>query len=256
MSTRTELKSRAKASLSRYYWWAVLACFLAGILGGGNNSPIRFNVGGTQSVPLGQALQLSGNHDESGLGILLVALSVIAVFLVIFAVMFVLGMLWASFVGNPVRVGSCAFFMESRDQAQAAGVGRLFWAFESGRYKNVVMVMFMRWLYTFLWSLLLIIPGIIKGYEYYLVPYILHDNPGMHYKDALQISSDMMNGNKWRLFVLDLSFIGWEILALMCCGVGFIFLTPYIEATHAEFYADIRSHYWGQTNTNQDSYGY
>lgn len=256
MSTRAELKSRAKSCLRHYYWWAVLACFLAGILGGGNSSSIRLNLGGTQGATMGQAMQQSGSNDENGLMALFFVLSFITIFLIILAVAVVFGLLWGSFVGNPVRVGSCAFFMESRDEMQSVGVGKLFWAFENGRYKNVVMVMFMRWLYTFLWSLLFIIPGIIKSYEYFLVPYILHDNPSIHYKDALQISKDMMYGNKWRLFVLELSFIGWEILALLCCGMGFIFLSPYMEATFAEFYADVRGRYFGQTSNYEPAGGY
>lgn len=249
MSTRAELKSRAKSCLRHYYWWAILACFLTGVLGGGNSSSIRLDLGGTQGATMGQAIQQFGGNSEKGLAALVAVLWFVTIVFVILVITFVTSLLWGTFVGSPVRVGSCAFFMESREQNQSAGVGKLFWAFEGGRYKNVIVVMFMRWLYTFLWSLLFIIPGIIKGYEYYLVPYILHDNPGIYYKDALQISKDMMYGNKMRLFVLELSFIGWEILALLCCGMGFVFLTPYMEATFAEFYADVRRQYFGQTKT-------
>lgn len=249
MSTRAELKSRAKSCLRHYYWWAVLACFLAGILGGGSSSSIQLNLGGTQSAAIGQTIQQFGGNSESGLAALVAVLWCVVIVCVVLVIAFIIGLLWGTFVGSPVSVGSCAFFMESRDQNQSAGIGKLFWAFENGRYKNVVLVMFMRWLYTFLWSLLFIIPGIIKGYEYYLVPYILHDNPGIHYKDALQISKEMMYGNKMRLFVLELSFIGWEIVALLCCGMGFVFLAPYMEATFAEFYADVRGQYFGQTKT-------
>ena len=77
MSTRAELKSRAKSCLRHYYWWAVLACFLAGILGGGNSSSIRLNLGGTQGATMGQAMQQSGSNDENGLMALFFVLSFI-----------------------------------------------------------------------------------------------------------------------------------------------------------------------------------
>ena len=86
----------------------------------------------------------------------------------------------------------------------------------------------------------------------------LYDEPNGIYRLNLseQISKDMMYGNKWRLFVLELSFIGWEILALLCCGMGFIFLSPYMEATFAEFYADVRGRYFGQTSNYEPAGGY
>lgn len=240
MMTRAELKSRAREALKKYYWWAVLACLLAGLLGGGGENSIRVgNSFGTQGVTLSQIANISDN----GLNGFVAFLAVLAVVMVIFIIALVISLLWGTFVGNPVRVGSCTFFMESKRQQNSAGIGKLFWAFEGGRYKNIVAVMFMRWLYITLWSFLFIIPGVIKEYEYYLVPYILNDSPEIHYKDALRLSKDMMNGNKWRLFVLDLSFIGWTILAMLCCGVGSVFLTPYIEATHLEFYEDVRNQY-------------
>lgn len=240
MMTNAELKSRARESLKYYYWWAVLACFLGGLLGGGSGSSIPVgNSLGTQGFTLNQLANIS----DGGLRGLVLLMIVIVIIMVIFLITFVIGLLWGTFVGNPVRVGCCTFFMESKRQQKNAGVGKLFWGFEGGRYKNIVAVMFMRWLYITLWSFLLLIPGIIKEYQYYLVPYILNDSPEIHYKDALQLSKDMMNGNKWRLFVLDLSFIGWIILATLCCGIGSVFLTPYIEATHLEFYEDVREQY-------------
>lgn len=240
MATRAELKSRARESLKNYYWWAVLACFLVGLLGGGSGSTV--NLGNAVGTPGAIGSQFA-NIDDNGLYGLVAFLAMLAVIMVIFVIALVIHLLWGTFVGSPVRVGSCAFLMESRKQQNTAGISKLFWAFEGGRYKNIVAVMFMRWLYITLWSFLFVIPGIIKDYEYYLVPYILNDSPEIHYKDALQLSKDMMNGNKWRLFILNLSFIGWTILATMCCGIGSVFLTPYIEATHLEFYEDVRNQY-------------
>lgn len=242
MATRAELKNRAKACLKNYYWWAVLVCFLAGLLGGGSGSSLQIDFGG--GAQFGTAIQ-QFEIDELDGNVLFTMMMIVGAILIIAAISFLIGVLWGTFVGNPIRVGSCAYFMESRDAMNSAGIGKLFWAFENRRYKNIVTVMFMRWLYTFLWSLLFIIPGIIKSYEYYMVPYILHDTPDLHYKDALAISKELMQGNKWRLFVLELSFIGWSILGSLCCGVGLFFLTPYVEATMAEFYVELRRPYMG-----------
>ncbi len=252
MATRAELKSRAKACLKNYYWWAVLACFLAGILGGGSGSSFQINFsGGAQHARFGTAMQQFETAEPDS-GMIFTMMMIIGAVLVIVAISFLFGILWGTFLGNPIRVGSCAYFMESREMMSSAGIGKLCWAFENGRYKNIVTVMFVRWLHTFLWSLLFIIPGIIKSYEYYMVPYILHDTPDLHYKDALAISKELMQGNKWRLFVLELSFIGWSILGSLCCGVGLFFLTPYIEATIAEFYVELRRPYMGEPQPCDD----
>jgi len=100
----------------------------------------------------------------------------------------------------------------------------------------VVKTMFMMSLRIFLWSLLFIIPGIIKSYAYRLVPYIIGDHPELDYKEALRLSEEMTEGEKLNMFVMDWSFLGWELLAVLTCGIGFFFLNPYIEATWAQFY--------------------
>lgn len=96
------------------------------------------------------------------------------------------------------------------------------------------------WVYVFLWSLLLIVPGIIKALGYAMVPFILEDEPDLSAEDTLRRSYEMMYGHKWDLFVLYLSFIGWWILCLFTLGIGFFFLKPYVKATVAAFYEDIK----------------
>ena len=108
--------------------------------------------------------------------------------------------------------------------------------------------MFLRDLFIALWTLLLIVPGIIKGYAYRMVPYILAENPDMNYKEALDLSSKMMYGNKWKSFVLDLSFIGWIILSILTFGILLLFyVNPYIGSTNAELYKAIKAEYNGET---------
>lgn len=96
-------------------------------------------------------------------------------------------------------------------------------------------------IYTFLWTLLLIIPGIVKSLSYALMPYILADNPEMSGEQAICRSMAMMQGNKFRLFLLLLSFIWWAILAILTCGIGFLWLYPYMAATMAAFYEDVKA---------------
>lgn len=118
-------------------------------------------------------------------------------------------------------------------------VGQPFKAFNQyGRYLGTSLLMT---LYIFLWMLLLIVPGIIKGYSYAMTPYIMHDNPDMGADNCIEKSMKMMSGYKWKLFLLDLSFIGWALLCLLTLGIGFLWLTPYMECSHAKFYEDLKS---------------
>ncbi len=96
-------------------------------------------------------------------------------------------------------------------------------------------------LFTFLWSLLFIIPGIIKAYSYAMAPYILQDDPSKGWKTALDESKEMMEGYKWQLFCLDLSFIGWNIVGFLCCCIGVIFVTPYALMARANFYMALKA---------------
>lgn len=110
-------------------------------------------------------------------------------------------------------------------------------------FTRVLGTMFLQNLYTLLWSLLLIVPGIVKYFSYAMTPYILLDYPELQYNSAIELSMKMMRGNKMRLFMLYLSFIGWAILALFTCGIGFFWLEPYVEASVAAFYEDVRTDY-------------
>jgi uncharacterized membrane protein len=119
---------------------------------------------------------------------------------------------------------------------------RLEWLFEG--FKKSFLNSFLAWLlssiFVFLWSLLLVIPGIIKALAYSMTPYIISEEPNIDALAAIQKSQDMMRGNKMRLFSLYLSFIGWIILCILTAGIGFIFLMPYIQMSVANFYLDIR----------------
>ena len=153
---------------------------------------------------------------------------------------------------NVFEVGGRSFYIENL--YAVPGVGKLLSAFRSGYYGNVVKTMFFRDLFTFLWSLLFIIPGIIKSYEYKMVPYLLAEYPDMDRKEVFARSRDMMYGQKWNTFVLDLSFIPWNILSTITFGlVGLFYVSPYQDATYAELYDALAAGMPG--NNGQRVYG-
>ena len=139
------------------------------------------------------------------------------------------------FVGNLLKMGGYRFFILY--QTAQPGIGTLLDGFRSGHYVNIVLTMFLRDLFTTLWSLLLVVPGIVKHYEYLMVPYIIAENPAMDYKEAFQISKQMMDGEKMEAFIMDLSFLGWYLLSAVTCGLLAIFyVNPYVQASFAEMY--------------------
>ena len=103
--------------------------------------------------------------------------------------------------------------------------------------------MFLMGLYVFLWTLLLIVPGIIKALSYALVPYILVERPELSANQAIDLSEKMMKGHKTEFFFLTLSFIGWMILSCLTVGIGFFWLLPYMYTTYAAFYEDVKAEY-------------
>ncbi|MBQ3607363.1 MAG: DUF975 family protein [Bacteroidales bacterium] len=104
-------------------------------------------------------------------------------------------------------------------------------------------------IFVFLWTLLLIIPGIIKGFAYSLVPYILVDKPELSANEAINLSMKMMKGHKFDFFWLCLSFIGWILLAILTLGIGLFWLLPYMYTAYAAFYQDVKAEYEAKTNT-------
>lgn len=238
MWTRAQLKANAKMNFKRNYWPCVGVAFIMSVVegigavsGSVNNNSVNLNynydIGGNRVSSYFSDSPFSGG-PATGMLLLAVMMIAIVVLLVCIAVNIL--------VGNVLRVGANRFFIENKNQMP--GVSTIFSGFRSGHYVNIVITMFLMNLYTSLWSLLFIIPGIIKSYEYRMIPYILAENPGMGRGEAFAISKRMMDGEKWNAFILDLSFIGWEILSVFTCGLLSVFyINPYKEATIAELYA-------------------
>ena len=116
----------------------------------------------------------------------------------------------------------------------------LFEGYNKELFSRVLTTTLLYYVYVFLWSLLLLIPGCIKSYSYAMTPYILKDNPEMKNNAAIEESMRMMDGHKLELFLLDLSFIGWAILSILTCCIGFLWLVPYMNMARVNFYEDLK----------------
>ena len=117
----------------------------------------------------------------------------------------------------------------------------LLYPFSSRRYMNIVKVKALKFIRVLLWSLLFVIPGIVKEYEYFFVDMILCDNPHVPASKALRMSSLMTKGHKGHIFLLQLSFLGWQLLGLLLCGAGVIFVNPYIYETNVKLYYHLKN---------------
>ena len=170
--------------------------------------------------------------SERELNVILTVASIVFLLVNLFAAFF------SIFVAQPVEIGGIRFFMCARNgDVQFGNIG---YVFKKGQYIKAVKTNVVKSLYIFFWSLLFIIPGIVKTFSYALVPYILSENPTISTRKAISISKKTMEGEKWHFFILGLSFILWYLLGSIACGIGTIFVLPYVQATYAEFYALMR----------------
>ena len=285
MWSRKELKTKGKQSLSRNYWKTVLVSvlisliFSGGVVGGiynfgslGANSGMVSsdhnevvvdqealddslntinNLEGDASLEeLQEAVNdtiasLNEELDANGLDMAVLGVFLV-IFLIVFLVVLVLALLIDAFVIYPFSVGLNRFFLVNlNSQAEVKEIGYGY----DHNYKNNAKTMFLRGLYTFFWSLLLVIPGIIKSYEYRMIPYLLADDPNMTKENAFRLSKEMMRGQKWRAFVLDLSNIGWWILGVWTAGILNVFyVNPYYNMTCAALYEALKNDYLGRAN--------
>ncbi|MCX7884136.1 MAG: DUF975 family protein [Caloramator sp.] len=214
MWTREELKDKAKSVLRNNYWQALLISIIIALVGGEN----RGNVGSAGR----DIINISGNSPE------------VAQFLLTIGIVFII---FRIFIGYQLEVGGRKYFVKAAEGD--INFNYLGFSFKNG-YANVFGTMLYKAILLFLWTLLLIIPGIVKSYAYRMVPYILADNPQIGYKRAVELSNQMTMGEKFNIFVLDLSFMGWYILGLLALIIGVIFVMPYENATNAELYLKLR----------------
>ncbi|MBQ8002795.1 MAG: DUF975 family protein, partial [Clostridia bacterium] len=139
-------------------------------------------------------------------------------------------------LGSFVQVGYAKFNLNAVDGA-AMSLDNLF-SYIS-QWKRTALASFLQSLYIFLWSCLLVVPGIVASYSYAMTKYILAEDDTISPNEAITRSKELMRGNRWRLFCLEFSFIGWALLTTFTFGVGNLWLTPYTHAAEAAFYRHI-----------------
>ena len=260
---RAGLKNWAKNAFHRSYWKSVLVAFILSIVAGA----------GASSSSSGGSSSSSGSTGSMSSEEAAVAAIVVLIVLAVVFVISIVAALLKAFVFNPLQVGCQAYFCDGlyNPNPSLNDLGKGF----KPNYKNVIKTMFFKDLYLFLWSLISVIPvviaavvavvlvmssaddlwigvvillmilvmipcaipSIIKTYEYMLIPYIMAENPDMPTKEAFKLTKHMMMGDKFNAWVLQLSFIGWNLLSLCTCGILSIFyVAPYQAYTMAAFY--------------------
>ena len=270
MWTRSELKTQSKAAFKRNYWKAVLVALIIAGLGGGaaagagagvpaglssglkDNSQEVQTYDSTQDIIDEYADGDFGEYDEDGqtppdiqgafddlqkdenadVRRALAAMAGIIIFIVLVAL--AIGIVVSVFLYLPLEVGCSRFFFRNlKEKAEIKEVAHGY----DHNYMNNVKTLFFRDLFVFLWSLLFIIPGIVKSYQYRMIPYLLAEYPELTKDEAFARSKYLMNGNKWKAFVLDLSFVGWWILSGLTLGIlGIFYVNPYYYNTCAALY--------------------
>ena len=143
------------------------------------------------------------------------------------------------FVKNVIVIGRNRYFLEQR-RYHETGPGEILFPYKNKRLKKIASVMFFRYIFQVLWDLT-IVGGVIKHYEYYMIPYIIAENPEIGKRDAFRLSKELMQGNKYRTFLIEFSFLPWFILSYFTFNLsGVFFSDAYIECVKAELYMRIR----------------
>ena len=166
------------------------------------------------------------------------------IYIVIFAISFILGFipgvgsLLAVIVSAPLTLSLIKIYLAIANEDKTPQIADAFCGYDD--WKSAMKLYLLMLVYVFLWSLLLLIPGIIKSYAYSQAYFILAENKGMSAREALRRSEQMMNGRKMDFFILSLSFIGWSLLGALTFGIAYIWILPYMQATYANFYNSIK----------------
>lgn len=215
--TYSDYRRVARENLEGNYWQSVLVAFVAALLGGivtgGNMFSVNVDAEVLENLPRFVVRYLAIMGGISGF------------------------LSFVSFIiGGTVQLGYTDYLLRQHIHANF-DINNLFDQFH--RFKDGFLQSFLRGLYIALWSLLFIIPGIIKSFSYAMTPFIMAENPNMTASEAIEASKQLMDGHKGELFMLDLTFIGWDLLAMLTLNIGYIFLNPYRNAAYAAFYKDL-----------------
>lgn len=141
----------------------------------------------------------------------------------------------------PLQYGAAVAFLSFKRTGVDVKIGDMFVGFND--YGRVFVTILLQTLYIVLWSLLLVVPGIIKAISYSQTIYILKDNPELKFNGAIERSMAMMEGHKMEAFLLGISFIGWLLLGVLTLGIGMLWVTPYMNTAYAHFYDYVKEDY-------------
>lgn len=213
--TSKNLRTQARQSLNGKWGVAVAVSFVATLLNG------------TIGVPANSSSATSNGYLDTFMNMRL-----LSVVLTVGTVMWLIRLV----VGGAITLGSSSFYTKMVKGEQVR-FGDLFGYFHQ-LWRGFCM-QFLMGLFVCLWSLLLVIPGIVAAYSYAMTPYLMAEFQDLGTMDALRESKRLMKGNRFRLFCLHFSFIGWAILAVLTFGIGDLWLSPYVEAATAAFYMDV-----------------
>lgn len=280
MFNRKQIKENAKSVLKRSYWMGFLVSLLAGLVGGGVSfsSGGRWNFNDSNALNQSDMQQLqqiaNGNYSSNQLEQLQQIFqqngpAIIAGISVAFVAALIFGLAWSYFVSSPAAIGLSRFFIATREQQNPVDFSYALYGFKFNYLKQawaylstqlivalwglIALIPYVvagaltaatrqsGWMALCVFALPCMIPAFIKSYQYKMVPYILANNSTIDGKRARELSTSMTDGNKWNLFVFDLSFLGWILLGCLLCGIGVLFVLPYINASYAEAYTCLKA---------------
>jgi len=224
-----ELKREAREVLKKCYPTALAVTVITAVL----NNTGKVSGAISESIP-SLSGKLGGLAVASELDL---AAVIILLAVTVFSALF--GSVLMMLISGPIKVGECRYFLEGTQYR--FDIKNILHGFVCGKYINILFTLVIKEIFVFLWSLLFIIPGIIKGYAYCMAPYILAENPNIPAKQVIDISCRMTKGHKFDIFMLELSFIGWYILGALAFGIGTVFVLPYGRASMAQMYLALRS---------------
>lgn len=235
---RKDLKAKAKTAFKSNYACCVIVAILMALFTLG--ATLNINLSNVTSVGDMGAVNYDATYPSITQGINQSnSAGILGAFAGISAFAGLLILLIKIFVLNPLKIGGYSFFVTNNQNK--AQLKELLSAFKKN-YANSVVGLLLQEVFIFLWSLLFVIPGIVKSYSYAMVPFLLADDSELQAMDAITKSRQMMDGYKWQVFILDLSFIGWEILSVITCGlVGVFYVNPYVYQTKAELYEFLKA---------------
>ncbi len=226
MNNSSDFRKLARESLNSKWGDAILAGLIATILGGANTNGISFK---TDIKTDGASINLKSIISTEGIELIKTVLPIIIISILVYSIAFLL-------FGSIIKTGYYRFNINLTNNMDTS-IGMLFSYFK--HWKNIICTFLLSTLYIAASFLLLIIPGIIATYTYAMTSYILADNPELSASEVLSLSKQMMTGNRFRLFCLQFSFIGWDLLCALTLGIGSLWLVPYKNAAYAHFYHEV-----------------